>query len=262
LNNPPYVQIITSTLGLILTILFIIAYCMIELTLLYLLLSPIQSHLNDLKESLVMSPMHSAKTTQIARPEGEDSKDSVSSRAVNATVRLDNVRVQKLEEIFKLAVIACAISVFLTALENVCYCLAFYVYPGVKLWLAVYNWASYLEMVICSLTPILNYFRFRQMWRMKGLFEREKQSSQVAVSKSVNPAGKEAGYSTESIESTQKMRTPRIKKKATLLQIQDDTQIGIDGNPSDPLGALPSPVAQERDEIGTPSIIQEEPRRA
>jgi hypothetical protein len=172
-SNPPYVEMISERAGFATTILFIIADSSANIIVLYMLISPLSAHVRENKQRLEKEGKLS--TT------GGVAKTSLDSRRTGFRSEQDELdRIIKVETIIKTATIACAISVSLTMVENIVYCLAFYVYPdtysseGYNIWEDLYTWTSVVELIFCSLTPVYNYPRFKEMWRLEGLWKMRK----------------------------------------------------------------------------------------
>jgi hypothetical protein len=171
-SDPPYVELISVSAGYAVAIMFIISYCSIEIILLYMLIRPLSQHIRDLKKNMGSSPPQIGHT--------RESSDVDSSVPKPLSTKEEHHRIKMIERVVRIAIIACALSVTVTAVENIIYCIAFYVYPdvtsdsGYLIWKDVYNWMCYLEVIVCSLTPVLNYSRFKAMWKLQAFWGQDK----------------------------------------------------------------------------------------
>jgi hypothetical protein len=181
-SDPPYVQLISVSGGLATTLMFIISYCSIEIVLLFLLISPLSKHLNEIKTNL--------NSSMAQLPPAERSVIAGSN-----TVKEERKRIKLLARVVQIAILACAVSVILTAFENIIYCIAFYIFPdetpvnGYFVWRDVYNWSCFIEMIICSLTPVFNYSRFKVMWKLQGC-RRNEQVEDILIESTGNQSNR------------------------------------------------------------------------
>jgi hypothetical protein len=175
LSNPPYVEVISPQAGLATTILFIISDCSANLIVMFLLISPLSAHVHSTKQRL----QREGKLSFVGS--STSSRSNLNLALLGSSFRSvqdDFDEIIRMEKIVNTAVMTCAASISFTMIENIVYCMAFYVYPTthsseVYIWGDLYIWTSVIELTFCSLAPVCNYPRFKEMWRLEGLWKSE-----------------------------------------------------------------------------------------
>jgi hypothetical protein len=150
-SNPPYLTMITTTAGMIFTILFVTFDSLLHMVLLYLFISPLRSHVSESTEQFRRS---SSKTR---------------SRTRSGEIQWERIRI--LQSIVARSTFGCFVSISLTILDNLSYILAYYVFTGPEysvigdsFWMNIYSIIIALEAMACSFLPLYNYIRFHEMW--------------------------------------------------------------------------------------------------
>jgi hypothetical protein len=128
-------------------------------------------------------------------------------------------RIRMFRSIIRKAMLTCVIAIALTLLDNIVYCLAFYVYPNVTtsdgkylIWFDVYTWVLNIESLICGLLPMLNYKRLKHMCTCLGHGD-EQEADPLVIKRSIEKT---------SFMKTKSMHQRKITLEKSLLEGQNN----------------------------------------
>jgi hypothetical protein len=187
--NPPYIDMVNLEYGFVASVIFIGLDSVMHVILLYMFLSPLTKHVQDIKVRLKVGSSQNIAGMNSVHKESDFGSVQLRAAASKSVIQNDAKRIEQFENIIRKASISDALAVFFTILENTFYVILVYnvnatlmaqAEASATFWSIGFGYASDLEALICALCPILNYGRWLSMW---SVCFRERNDSELEVLK-------------------------------------------------------------------------------